>query len=449
MYKSINTYLNKQQSSSTLAFYRLAFGLMMLFSLLRFAALGWIEKLYILPKHRFTYFGFEWIPRLGNLTYLLFAICALAALFVAIGFKYKAAIITFFISFTYIELLDKTTYLNHYYFISLVAFILIFLPANASYSVDSYLNKKNNYSFLPQWNTDVLKLIIAIVYFYAGLAKINSDWLLEAMPLKIWLPTNNDIPFIKTILNQNWMHFAFSWSGMLYDLCIPFLLLYKPTRKLAFVLVVIFHVLTRLLFPIGVFPFVMIISSLVFFDAGFHTNLLNKITGFLKINTTQFKEATKVKNNKIGLYVLTLFMAFQLVFPFRYLLYQSELFWTEEGYRFSWRVMLMEKAAYTQFYVITQNNEKIHINNADFLTTFQEKQMAFQPDFILEYAHIIAEHYKELGYKNPKVYAESYVALNGRLSKQFVLKDVNLANQKESFKPKNWIAPFNDEIKGL
>ena len=109
----------------------------------------------------------------------------------------------------------------------------------------------------------------------------------------------------------------------------------------------------------------------------------------------------------------------------------------------------MEKAAYTQFYVITQNNEKIHINNADFLTTFQEKQMAFQPDFILEYAHIIANHYKELGYKNPEVYAESYVALNGRLSKRFILKDVNLANEKESFKPKNWIAPFNDEIKGL
>jgi hypothetical protein len=454
MTQKLKTYFNLYTPTATLAFYRLAFGLMMLFSLIRFAALGWIEKLYILPSNRFTYYGFEWIPRLGNYTYLLFLIAALAAFCVAIGYKYRIAIITFFLCFSYIELLDKTTYLNHYYFISIVSFVFIFLPANAYFSVDAKKNQKLSFQFIPKWNVDILKILIAIVYFYAGLSKINSDWLLEAMPLKIWLPTNNDLPIIKTILNQNWVHYAFSWSGMIYDLTIPFLLLYKPTRKFAFVLVVVFHILTRMLFPIGVFPFVMIISSLVFFEPSFHEKILQKIAAFFKINIEVFKNNLQLETRKLSSKFirafLIAFIAFQLAFPFRYLLYPNELFWTEEGFRFSWRVMLMEKAGYTQFKVVdAKTKQEIRVNNSLFLTTFQEKQMSFQPDFILEYAHILRNYYKKQGVANPQVYIESYVALNGRLSQKYIDPNVNLANEKESFKPKNWILPFNDEIKGL
>lgn len=192
MIQKLKTYFNSYTSTATLAFYRLAFGLMMLFSLIRFSVLGWIEKLYILPINRFTYYGFEWIPRLGNYTYLLFLIAIIAAFCFTIGFKYRIASIIFFLSFTYIELLDKTTYLNHYYFISIVSFVFIFLPANSYFSVDAKQNPKVSFQYVPKWNIDILKVLIAIVYFYAGLAKINSDWLIEAMPLKIWLPTNTE-----------------------------------------------------------------------------------------------------------------------------------------------------------------------------------------------------------------------------------------------------------------
>lgn len=448
----LKKYINSYTSTATLAFFRLAFGLMMLFSVIRFACLGWIEKLYILPINRFTYFGFEWIPRLGNFTYLLFIITGFSAFFVAIGYKYKWAIICFFLSFTYIELLDKTTYLNHYYFISVVCFLMIFLPANANYSIDVLKNDKLKAVYVPKWTVDCLKIMIVIVYFYAGLAKINSDWLLEAMPLKIWLNSQYDLPLIGSFLKQNWAHYAFSWTGMLYDLAIPFLLLYKPTRTFAFILVVIFHLLTRYLFPIGVFPYVMIISTLLFFDSSFHEKFLNKISRFFKLNFqihyADFKTYSSVLNFKRNL--VFCFLLIQLLFPFRYLLYPNELFWTEEGFRFSWRVMLMEKAGYTQFTVVNpETKEQIRVNNANFLTPFQEKQMSFQPDFILEYAHILKNYYSNNGIKNPEVYVESYVALNGRLSQKFIDPTVNLAQEKESFQSKNWILNFNDEIKGL
>ena len=116
-------YLNQNTKSETLAFYRLAFGLMMLFSIIRFLSYGWVEKFYINPIFHFTYYGFDWVKPLGNFTYILFLIAALSAFFVAIGYKYRFFIILFFLSFTYIELMDKTTYLNHYYFISVVSFL--------------------------------------------------------------------------------------------------------------------------------------------------------------------------------------------------------------------------------------------------------------------------------------------------------------------------------------
>ncbi|RXR17234.1 HTTM domain-containing protein [Flavobacterium amnicola] len=452
---NIQNYLNTNTQASTLAFFRLAFGLMMVFSIIRFASFGWIDQFYIQPVFHFTYYGFEWVKTLGKFTYVLFAICGISALFVALGYKYKIAIITFFLSFTYIELMDKTTYLNHYYFISVVSFVLIFLPANATFSIDAFRNSKNAFEEIPRWTTDILKLLLGIVYFYAGLAKINSDWILEAMPLKIWLPNNSNLPLIGTYFNESWVHYAFSWSGMIYDLAIPFLLLYKRTRNLAFILVVVFHLMTKILFPIGIFPYVMIVSTLLFFDASFHTKCLKFIFKIFGVATTVFENGKqKVQQynniNKVKLSFLFCFIIFQLAFPFRYLAYPDELFWTEEGYRFSWRVMLMEKAGYTQFTVTDNLTKKtIHINNRQFLTSFQEKQMSFQPDFILEYAHFLADYHKQLGMFNPEVRVESYVAINGRLSKLYIDPKINLAQENESFSHKNWILPFNDEIKGF
>ncbi len=452
---NLKTYLSKNYSASPLIIFRIGFGFMMLYSIIRFWSKDWINTLYLQPKFHFTYYGFEWVKPLGNLTYLLFFICGLSALFVALGFKYRVAIITFFLSFTYIELMDKTTYLNHYYFISILSFLLIFLPANSSFSIDSYLKKKS-YRLVPKWSIDAIKLLVSIVYVYAGLTKINSDWLFKAMPLKIWLPSKYDLPFIgETLMQQNWFHYAMSWSGMIYDLTIPFLLLYKKTRWFAFGLVVFFHVFTGILFPIGMFPYVMIVSSLIFFEAGFH----HKIILFLKRILNYFfklkqkivvKEIYNFKHQKITIIVLSLFFIVQLFLPFRYALYPNELFWTEEGYRFSWRVMLMEKMGYANF-KITNSKTGIffYVDNQDFLTPLQEKQMSFQPDFILEYAHFLGDHFKSKGHKNIQVFVESYVALNGRLSQPFINKNIDLYQQKETFNPKEWILPFNDEIKGF
>ena len=450
----INNYIIKNTKAAPLAAFRILFGLMMLISIIRFWSYGWIDKLYIHPKFHFTYYGCEWVKPWGEDNFILFIICALASIGIMLGFKYKVSIITFFLSFTYIELMDKTTYLNHYYFISLLSFLMIFLPAAACFSMDARKNQKLNAEYIPQWSIDAIKLLLAIVYFYAGLAKLNSDWLIHAMPLKIWLPGKYDLPFIGELLHKQWLIYAFSWCGAIYDLSIPFLLLYKRTRIVAFIFVVVFHVLTRVLFPIGMFPYIMIVSAIIFFDPAVHQKLLNQLAKWLKINIGKFNDGLtlsyETNQHKLLIGLLAVFFVIQLLFPFRYLAYPGELFWTEEGFRFSWRVMLIEKAGYAQFKIVDGNSgETIKVDNMKHLTAFQEKQMATQPDFILEYAHYLKKYYQKAGVTNPQVYVESYVALNGRRSKPYIDPSVNLAAQNESFKHKTWILPFEDEIKGL
>ena len=430
----------------------------MCYSIARFYLKGWIEELYIEPDFHFSYYGFEWIKPIGEFTYLIFAVCFISSLFVMIGLKYKTSIILFFLSFTYIELMDKTTYLNHYYFISILSFLLIFIPANATFSLDNIINQKK-FTNIPRWSVDALKLLITIVYLYAGVAKINSDWLIEAMPLKIWLQSKYDLPLIGgNLLQMEWVHYAMSWGGMLYDLSIPFLLMLNKTRIMAFILVVFFHVFTLILFPIGMFPHIMIFSSMVFFSSKFHEKILHQIRRVItkvgkKVKSKKIQMETSnlyvLQKQNLTLFTVTSFFIVQILLPFRYHLYPGELFWHEQGYRFSWRVMLIEKIGYTNFKVKNPNDgTSFMVDSSQHLTPFQLKQMSFQPDFILEFAHYLGEKYSTENNK-VEVYADSFVALNGRPSKRFIDPDINLINEQESFKDKTWILPLEDEIKGI
>jgi hypothetical protein len=446
-------YIGKPVYSASLAVFRVVFGMMIFISTIRFWAKGWIDELYIQPQYFFHYYGFEWVQPMGQYTYALFALCGVSALLFAAGLWYRLSAVLLFISFTYIELMDKTNYLNHYYFVSLVLFLMIWLPANTNFSVDTVRKPSVQNRFIPRWTIGSIRLMMGILYVYAGLAKLNSDWLVEAMPLRLWLPAQNDIPLIGGLFNHVWVAYLFSWFGALYDLTIPFFLLNRITRPYAYLTVVVFHALTAILFPIGMFPYVMIVSALVFFDSADADRLL------MKLKTWKASLPVALSDNvysykPVWLKGITMlfagFFALQVLLPWRYLLYNGELFWTEEGYRFSWRVMLMEKMGYAQFVVKDGvTGEKIAVNNNEFLTKNQEKMMATQSDFILQYAQILKVHYLKQGMHNPEVYATIYVGLNGRQSRLYADTSVNLANEKDGFKQKTWLMPFNDTIYGL
>lgn len=449
----MGNYFQKTTSAAPLAVFRIALGLLLFASIVRFWAKGWINELYILPKHFFPFYGFEFVKPLGEYTYLLFAICGLCALLVALGLFYRAASIGLFLSFTYIELIDKSTYLNHYYFISMICLMMVFLPANAYYSLDSKRRKDGVSNEIPLWCLDVLKCFVCVVYLYAGLAKVNSDWLLHAQPLRIWLPAKNDLPLIGPLFNHEWVAYAFSWTGCLYDLTIPFLLLNARTRAFAYTAVIGFHLLTSILFPIGMFPYIMIATALIFLSADLHEKILRRLSRFMGASAEPAQPARPyaytTRSSQLLRYGFAVFLLIQVALPWRYLLYPDELFWTEEGYRFSWRVMLMEKAGYAQFVVKDTTGHQAIVDNREFLTPLQEKMMSTQPDMMLQYAHVLQKHFESKGFESPGVYVDSYVTVNGRLGKPMVNSLTDLAKEKESLRHKTWLLPFGNEIKGI
>ena len=106
-------YLDTAVPAAPLAVFRAAFGLLVLASTVRFWLKGWIYDLYIQPKFFFPYYGLEFVRPLGPYTYGLFVVCGVSALLVALGLWYRPAAAALFLSFSYIELMDKSTYLNH------------------------------------------------------------------------------------------------------------------------------------------------------------------------------------------------------------------------------------------------------------------------------------------------------------------------------------------------
>ncbi|MBD0405029.1 HTTM domain-containing protein [Flammeovirga sp. EKP202] len=439
--------VNNQTSIAPLVVFRMIFGIMMALSAVRFWVNGWVDSQFVQPKFFFHYFGFSWVEPLGEKgMYIIFFIMIFSAIGIALGAFYRISALLYFLTFTYVELIDLTNYLNHYYFVSLMAFIMIFLPAHRRFSIDVYRNPETYRKYVSAWTINIVRAQLGIVYFYAGVAKINADWLLNAQPLRLWLASRADLFLVGPLLKYKWVAFAFSWIGCIYDLFIPFFLCIKKYRGFAYFLVVAFHVMTAALFPIGMFPYIMILSTLIFFSDQFHEKIILFLSRFFSSENLSM-QVNRGQINSIPQQLMRLsfglFLFVQVIFPFRYALYGGELFWTEQGFRFSWRVMLMEKSGSATFYVLNpETDHKIEVNNRDFLTPLQEKMMATQPDMILQYAHYLKSVFEEKGVKNPEVYIDSYVSLNGRASQPFIDPTIDLTKLEDTFAPKTWILPF-------
>jgi len=443
-FRRLVQYLDQPTSIAPLITFRVLFGAMMVFSTIRFWALGWIEDHFINTTLTFKYFGFEWVTLLPAWAmYGLHLAMLLGAIGITLGFLYRFSALLFFMCFTYVELVDLTYYLNHYYFVSISSLLLALVPADRRFALDAYLHPTRAAATTPRWTILIFQWQIAIVYIYAGLAKLNYDWLILALPLKIWLPAKDSLPLIGPIFKWEITPYLFSWFGMLYDTCIVFFLSWRKTRVLAYLSVIVFHTLTGLLFQIGIFPLVMIGATWIFFSPAFHERLLRHLEKPLP--ALSLARPLHFKSRPLLLALMGLYFSFQLLFPWRYTLYPGNLFWNEEGYRFSWRVMLMEKAGTATFYVkdAVTGREGV-VDNREFLRPHQEKQMSFQPDLILQYAHFLEQYYQDRGVNDPSVRAEVYVTLNARPSRLLIDPTVDLTEIKDGWTHKEWILPWED-----
>ena len=440
----ISQALNTPCHPAGLAAFRILFGALMTFAVVRFAARGWIDELYIAPEFHFTYLGFDWVrPWPGWGMYAHFAIMGLSAFTLTLGAFTRMSAAVFLVTFTYAELLDKTAYLNHYYLVSLLAFLLIFVPAQAIWSVDAYRARQQPAS-VGRWSYILLCAQVGVVYVFAGLAKVDIDWLFHAEPLRTWLAAHGDLPIVGPYLAAPWTAYAMSWVGAIYDLTIVGWLLWRKSRRLAYVAAIAFHMTIWLLFPVGVFSWVMLVSTTLFFDPRWPRwpcQLIARIGpghGALSALPTMLQPARQISRK--GITFASVFVLVQVLVPLRFLLYPGNVNWTEEGFRFSWRVMLVEKTGQVEFTVLTDSPERRYtiFPRAD-LTPLQYKMMVTQPDMIHEYALHIAKRFRRQGHERVRIHAKAWAALNGRPSQRLVDPSVDLASQPRSLRPSQWI----------
>lgn len=443
LFTRLSTALQQPVSIAPLVVYRILFGVLILY------AWGWswakddLMVRYLEPDFFFKYYGFEWLGFVGETgLYCLYAAWLLAGGGIVLGLFYRVAMGTFFLVFSYLHLLDATNYINHYYAISILSFLLLLLPAHAACSLDVWRKPSLKKTHLPRGYLLVLQAQVALIYLFAALGKINEDWLLRGMPLRIWLLQSQDFPVLGAWFREYWVALLASWIGFLFDLLIVFGLSVRRTRPIAYLGVVVFHGLTGMLFNIGLFPWVMIISTVLFFAPAQQQAWLER----LGVNLRKGIPLQSAQPWRGWTYILALHLLLQVLLPLRhYFLYTGNLCWTEEGYRFSWRVMLVEKEGFATFWVEDKTTGKVwEVDNLEFLTSFQEKRMAVRPDHILQFAHHLAATYQEREElaSVPHVRAEVYVTLNGRVSQSLVDPRVNLTAEPRSWRQKTWVLPF-------
>jgi hypothetical protein len=402
--------------------FRFLFGIVLAIGCVRFLFSGWIPRFYAEPTYFFSYYGFEWV-RPGPLwfMYALYVLLALAALAIAFGRLYRLSAIVFFVGFTYAELCDVTNYLNHYYLVSLLALILCVIP------------KPDLRKPLPTWVLYLLRFQVAVVYIYAGLAKVQTDWLLSAQPLNLWFQARTETPLIGSLLGTLTAAYVASWAAAFFDLTIVFWIWYRKTRALAFVAVLGFHAMTAVFFNIGLFPYLMPVAATLFFSPSWPRRFLR---------TEPVSHTTDTTNTTSVPKILLVYCLVQAVVPLRHFAYPGDVLWNEDGMRWSWKVMVREKhGSVTYFVRVPGAKRDVQVSPSAYLDPRQEREMAGQPDLILALAHQIADDYRARGLQ-VEVRAEALVSLNGRPARHLIDPDRDLAAVPKTLAASDWVTPI-------
>jgi len=407
-----------------------------------------VDRYLVRPTYMFKYWGFHWVPRLSMDQWQLFFKCMMGlALGVAVGFMYQLSATLFFLGFSFLILQDMGLYLNHFYLIAIFNFLFIFLPVARFAAVDVHLGFQTHSYTAPRWCLESVRLLLGIVYFYAGVAKMNVDWL-RCEPLVHWLYTaSGSLPFgLRWLQETKELACFFSYGGLIMDTLVAFTLYHPRTRMISFIITMGFHATNKIILNIGVFPYVMAVVSFVFFDPHWPLIVLRQV-GKLPAAVIPYGKPSIGGRERRVLYLLALLFAHQILVPLRYLVVGRNVEWDEVGHRWSWRMKLRDKSGILEFFIVDPDTGRISdpVRPRDFLTRKQAKKVPGRPELIHRFAHYVADRVAE--YRNtterPEIHAIAIVSLNNRFPQYMVDPRADLAAEPLfENSPPNFVVPL-------
>jgi hypothetical protein len=437
---------------ASLAVFRIAFGLVVAWESFRYFSKGWISPNWIEPSFYFTFWGFDWVqPWPGDGMYWHWRAIGVLGLLVAFGLFYRLSCALLFLSMTYLFLLDKSWYLNHIYLVCLIAFIMVFVPAHRTWSLDAVLRKRVPSALVPTWALWLVRAQIAVVYFGGGIAKLNGDWL-RGEPLRQWLAERDDFFFLGRFFNEEWFVYLFAYGGLLLDLFIVPFLLWRRTRLLAFAAVAFFHLTNSQLFNIGIFPWLALGATTIFFAPDWPRRGLLRIGSALGRHRVHRpglapSSAPSPRRRNLVLGLVGLYLLVQVFVPLRHWIYPGNVHWTEEGHRFAWRMKLRDKEPVELELVAVQpsTGRREPIFPEEYLTENQYDEMSTRPDMIRQFADHVADRFQEQGRPRPEIYVRALIQLNDRPPQLMIDPNRNLAEIPDRpFTHADWILPLRD-----
>lgn len=445
-HKPFGVDLFQEVSGKGLAIFRIGFGLVMLYEMINMRA--YVLRDLLASKFFLRYDLFEWIEPLPEPAMNVFlTLGGLATLFVILGYKFRYAQLLVALSWTYIFLLDRGHYNNHYYLYSMVNFVMVFSGAARNYSIDSILSSDSSSRNVHFWQYLLIRLQVFVLYFYGAVAKINSDWL-KGWPVRKWLTEDvGKFPdwYASFVTSEIGVYF-YAYGGIVFDLLVGFALLHKRWRYWSIPVIVFFHVSNHFFWNIGTFPWFSIMVTSIFFDPDWP----QKFGKWLGVSVGKVVDSSPVimgksKKNLIA-FVFAIYMLIQIIAPLRQFIYAGNPGWHGYGHFFSWRMMLVDTVSGIMVRVKDEGDEEfVQVAMEDYISFRQFRKSARVPASFLDFAHFIRDEMKKGGAKNPVIQMKIYKSFNGRPYALLTDTTVNYANIEETyFSVPDWIEPGNE-----
>ena len=427
-------FLFKAIDNSPLVVFRIFFGFLVACESFGAIFTGWVKRILIDPEVTFSFIGFEWLkPLPGFGMYFYFLAMGVFGLAIMLGYRYRIAIISYTILWAGVYFMQKTAYNNHYYLLLLISFLMIFLPSNSYASLDVRQNRIKEENTMPYWISLLFIIQVAIVYVFASIAKFYPDWLDGTFTRNLLADSTNVIALKKLFL-QKWFYLFIAYMGIIFDLLIVPLLLFKKTRMLALLASLTFHLFNAIFLEIGIFPFFALTFVLFFYEP----ETIRSV--FLRKKTSIETENghSNYYGKKIVYFLIIPYLIIQLLLPLRHHFIEGDVLWTEEGHRLSWRMMLRERNGFIHIRIkdLKTGEESLYDYRKN-LTDKQIQNLATKPDFIWQYCQYIKKEFKG---KEIAIFIDCKNSINRKEYKTLIDPKFDMAKAKWNyFRHNEWL----------
>ncbi len=434
----LRTYLSESIPGHVLGLFRIIFGCFMAYEMVDYIQIDLVTNAFVLPKIQLEYFEFIKPLPAGVLQAMLYTMLACTVLIV-LGVLFRPACFVFASLYLYFFLLDKGIFNNHLYLFILLAFVLGFTHANRFLSLPNLWRKPVTADLMVhRWEIFILQLHFAIVYFYGGLAKINPEWLLHFQPVKHMIEVYPDNGPLAGWLKLGFQPALAVYGGLVFDLAVPFLLWWKRTRLWTLLPLLYFHISNSLTFnDIGIFPFIMMATTAIFFE-------VNELPVLRNLAKRKHKNIELLESPASAKRILVVYITFQLLFPFRGLFLPNPVNWTMIANRFSWRMKSQSREITEMVFTIQDGptGQKMPVDINTFINTMQINVVGNDVAAVVSVAKGLARLGREQGMADPLVHASIKVSWNGRPAANTVDPAVELSKiVVNPFEKLDWVMP--------